>query len=133
MTEIDLTKFELFKSFTEIESDNFYIDLHNNFDCYSISYSKSSNEFTLSFKANKQINNEVKKVEVIFKECIMESYILNSNHDTLWTIDHMHRRRFEKDNILNEVSSDGAYFYSIIFYSDSSFELFAKKVTAIIS
>jgi hypothetical protein len=133
MIEIDLTTFELFRSFTEIKSENLYIDLHNDFDCHSISYSRSSSELILSFKANKQISPDVKRVEVIFNECSIESYELKNENDNLFTIDHMHRGRFEKDNIMCEVPTDEAFFYSIIFYSDSSLELFAKKVTAIIS
>ena len=129
MIEIDLTRFELFKSFCEIESHGFYIDLHNEFKCDSINFQNQKRELILSFKLAYNVANKIRRVDIVFEDAIIESFIFKDNQESAeeWTIDNIYRGRFEiGKETLSEISDDGRYCYYIDFYPSYSFELFAK-------
>jgi len=134
MITIDLTQTELFKSFVEIGSGDTYVDLHNEFDCYSIDYSQIQNQLSLSFKAFKNNLRKIQHVEIVFKNVIMERMsfkIDKTNYNSEWTIDLAYRGRFEDTKgILGEMSNEGKYYYYINFYDDYSFEVFSNSVIA---
>lgn len=129
---IDLTNTELFKSFAEIVIEDIYVDLHNEFDCYSINYSKS--QLSLSFKANKYNSRKIQHVEIVFKNALIELMnfkIENDKGDSTNTIDNIYRGRFEiETNDLAEISDERKYYYYINFCNDYSIEVFSDLVTA---
>ncbi|MDB4903141.1 MAG: hypothetical protein JWQ63_2422 [Mucilaginibacter sp.] len=132
MTAIDLTETALFKNFAEITTDDIYVDLHNEFDCYSIDYLQKQGQLSLSFKASKNNSRTIQHVELIFKNVtveLMNFKIDNSNSE--WTIDTIYRGRFADQNDgLGEISNQGKYYYYINFYADYSFEVFSDSVIA---
>ena len=133
MVQVDLTHFELFKSFDEIESDGFYVDLHNEFKCEFVDFRNHQKELTLSFKLSDKASNKIKRVEIVFEDVAIESFIFKDSQEHFgeWTINNIYRGRFEisKDE-LNEISKDGRFYYYIDFYQGYSFELFANAVRA---
>ncbi|HZX58837.1 MAG TPA: hypothetical protein VFE54_08930 [Mucilaginibacter sp.] len=131
--QIDLTDFELFKSFAEIEGHGLYIDLHNEFKCDSIIFQNQKRELVLSFSTEPAFKKKAKQVDIIFEDITIELFSMKDDNELpgAWTIDNIYRGRFEIDSgILSDVSNDGRYYYYIDFYQDYSFELFAKAVKA---
>jgi len=134
MVQVDLTKTELFKSFCEIEVDALYVDLHNAFDCYDISYLNSLEQLSIKFKSNKYNNSKTNHVELIFKSVVMEvmNFKVESNLNP-WTVSIMYRGRCDAENeSLAEMTADGKYYYCLDFYDDYAFELRASSVIAIL-
>jgi hypothetical protein len=131
--EVELTNFELFKSFTGFEKEGIHIDLHNEFDCNAIEYSREQKQFKLSFKPNAYYTQNVKNVEVIFEDCCIQNY--SAKHDgvnaDLGTIDLMYRGRFELSSEQLSETLNGRYYYYINLLPNTNFELFARRVTAI--
>ncbi len=131
--EVDLTNFELFKSFSEFEKDGIYVDLHNDFDCKAIEYSQGKKQLTLSFKPNEYCALTIKNVQITFDDCSIQTY--SSKHDKSdtdsSTIDIMYRGRIELSNHELAEILNGRYYYFINFLPDRHFELLAKHVTAI--
>jgi hypothetical protein len=86
--EADLTHFELFKSFDEIKSDEFYIDLHNNFKCGSVNFQNHRKELTLSFKLSDNVINKIERVNIVFEDATIESFIFKDSQENVgeWTI-----------------------------------------------
>jgi hypothetical protein len=134
MITIDLTQTELFKSFAEMGTGDTYVDLHNEFNCYSINFSRPRTQLSLSFKAS--INNlrAIKHVELVFKNAVVELMNFKIDHpfdESSLTIDQLYRGRFEnQSNELAEVSNEGKFYYYISFCEDHSFQVFADSVTA---
>lgn len=134
MIAIDLTQTELFKSFAEIGTGDTYVDLHNEFRCYSIKFSQPESQLSLSFRASENNLRKVKHVELIFKNVAITSMDFkmdNTIEDTVWTIDMVYRGRFANaNNELKEISREGKYYYYIDFVNDYSFEVFSNSVIA---
>lgn len=131
MITVDLTKTELFKSFSEISFDDMYIDLHNEFNCYSIKQLQT--QLTLSFKASKNNSRKIQHVEIVFKDVSIRSmnFKIDENNDADWVVDIFYRGRFvDQNEVLSEVSVEGKYYYYLDFYNDYSFELFSNSVIA---
>ena len=134
MTIIDLTLTELFKSFAEITTNDIYVDLHNDFKCYSINYLRTQRLLSLSFKASPNNSSKIKHVELIFQNAgieLMNFKIDETTCNSEWTIDMVYRGRFtDENNELMEISDEGQYYYYIDFYDGYSFEFFSDSVTA---
>jgi uncharacterized protein YpmB len=123
MREIEIVTTELFKSLLEIDIDNIHFDLHNDYECYSILFSKD-HELTLSLKSSD------KEVKLVFKGVILNYMSLNLadvNKD-ITTIDSIYRGRYEDSNILREVTDCSRNYYYIEFYSGYTIEFFARAV-----
>ncbi len=136
MLQIDLTDFELSKSFAEIEGHGLYIDLHNEFKCDSIVFQNQKSELVLSFSTEPTLKKKVKQVDIIFEDITIELFSIKEDDELpgAWTINNIYRGRFEnKLGVLSELSIDGRYYYYIDFYQDYSFELFARAVKANVS
>ena len=131
---IDLTQTELFASFAEIGNGDAYVDLHNEFYCYSINYSQNQSQLSFSFKASKNNSRKIQHVELTFKNVIIEVMnfkIDNGACNSEWTLNIAYRGRFEDQNAgLGEVSNEGKYYYYLDFYDDYSFEVFSDSVIA---
>jgi hypothetical protein len=134
MITIDLTKSELFKNFTEIIVDDIYVDLHNEFDCYSVNYSQKQRQLSLSFKASENNSRKIQQAELIFKNVsieLMNFKIGQADDDSQWTIDQIYRGRFEDSkNDLMERSDEGKFYYYIEFCGDYSLEILSDTVLA---
>ncbi len=130
---VDLTNFELFKSFAEFQIGSTYVDLHNEFNCNSITFSSLEKQLILAFESNEHHSDNIRHLKVIFDDCGLESYVAKLEKLTTdaQTIDTMYRRRFQSGNSLSE-KSNGRYYYYINFFPDTSIEVFARSVTAII-
>ena len=131
--KVDLTNFDLFKSFTEFEKEGIHIDLHNEFDCSGIEYSRQRKQLILSFKPNAHCTLNIKNVAVTFDDCSLQHYSTkNDKSDSdLSTIDIIYRGRITSSNQKSIETLDGRYYYYINFRPDINFELWAKHVTAI--
>ena len=133
MIEIDLTNVELFKNFIEIEYDDCYVDLHNDFDCESIGYSNITGTLSLIFKPLTILVNGIKEVELLFfnVDFVKMSMVKFRGELLPGTIDTIYRGRFEESKgVLCEQSKNGKSFYYINFVGDFSFEILSNKVMA---
>lgn len=123
MREIEIVTTELFKSLLEIDIDDVHFDLHNDYDCYSILFSKD-HELTLSLKSSD------KEVKLTFKGVTVNYMFLNLTdvNKDITTIDSIYRGRYEDSNVLREVTDDSRNYYYIEFYSGYTIEFFARTV-----
>lgn len=123
MIEKEIVTTELFKSLLEIDIDDVHFDLHNDYDCYSILFSKD-HDFTLSLKSSD------KEVELVFKDSTVNYMSMNLTdvEKDITTIDNIYRGRYEEGNVLREMQDDSRNYYYIEFYSGYVIELFAKAV-----
>jgi uncharacterized protein YpmB len=123
MIEIEIVTNELFKSLLEIDIDDVHFDLHNDYDCYSILFSKD-HELILSLKSSD------KEVKLVFKDAIVNYMFLNLTdvNKDITTIDNIYRGRYEDSNVLREVTDDSRNYYYIEFYSGYAIEFFARAV-----
>jgi hypothetical protein len=134
MVQIELTDVALFKSFVEIEQGGIYVDLHNDFKCKGMKYSHPKRELVVSFEVIKK--SPIQCVDVVFQGVTIEQINLETEDPNvdMWIIDNMYRGRFERQQgILEEISSEGDYYYYVTFEGDYSVELFANRVFAQIS
>src|SRR5476651_2193062 len=126
MIEIDLSNVELFQNFIEIECDDCYVDLHNNFDCESIEYSNITGTLSLVFKPLTILVNGINQIELLFfnVDFAKMSIVKFKGELSPSTIDTIYRGRFEESKgILCEQSNNGKSFYYINFVEDFSFEI----------
>ena len=133
MIEIDLSNIELFQNFIEIEYDDCYVNLHNDFDCESIEYSNITGTLSLIFKPLIMLSNGINEVELLFFNVdFAKMSIVKLKGELLpGTIDTIYRGRFEESKgILCEQSKNGKSFYYINFVEYFSFEILSNKVIA---
>jgi hypothetical protein len=131
MFQIELTNFELFKNFMEVENETFYVNLHNEFDCVAIDFSNLDSKLVISFSANKYCKSDGMRVNLVFEDCSISSFSIKPEKTNLsfCTIDNVYRGRFLENEVLID-SLDGRFYYYIDFYGELHYELFAKKVYA---
>jgi hypothetical protein len=129
---VELTNFELFKSFAEFEQGGIHIDLHNEFDCKAIDFSNKQKRLILSFEPNEYCKRKVSSIEVIFDDCRIEHYYtkLNKVDVDSGILDIMYRGRFETNYEQLSEASDGSQYYYINFLPEMCIELFSKSVRA---
>jgi hypothetical protein len=133
MIEIDLSNVKLFQNFIEIECDDCYVNLHNDFDCESIEYSNITGTLSLIFKPLIIVSNGIKEVEILFFNVDFAKMSMVKLKGELLpsTIDTIYRGRFEESKgILLEQSKSGKNYYYINFVEGFSFEIFSNKVMA---
>jgi len=123
MRETEIVTAELFKSLLEIDIENEHFDLHNDYDCYSILFSKD-HELTLSF------NSSNKAVKLVLKDATVNYMSLNLTDlgTEITTIDSMYRGRYEDGNVLREATDDSRGYFYIEFCSGYTIECFARTV-----
>ncbi|WDF68407.1 hypothetical protein PQ465_19195 [Sphingobacterium oryzagri] len=129
---IELESRILFDSLLTIQVDiDTYIDLHNDYNCYSISYAHVSKELYLRFEF---CEGKERKVDLVFKEVEINKMSFNlGDLEDVKTIDNLYRGKYEIEGKLKEFTDDGKSYYYIEFCADLSFELFAKKLFAVYS
>jgi hypothetical protein len=132
MIEINLTNWELFLNFIEIENENCYLDLHNDFECVLIEYADVSGGFYLNFKA---VSNPYSEVEISFFNAEFGKIKIEMANDSLVSkskiVDTLYRGRFETpEGELLEKSLTGKNYYYISFVDDTQFEVFSNNVIA---
>lgn len=130
--EIELESPVVLDSLLTIQVDiGSYIDLHNDYDCHSISYADVSKELYLRFELCE--DNE-RKVDLVFKEVEINKMSFNlGDLEDVKTIDSLYRGKYEVEGELREFTDDGKSYYYVEFCSGVSFELFAKKLFAVYS
>lgn len=124
---MDLTNCELFKDFTTVSAENKFIDLHNDYNCKSISYDSVAKVLKLFFEP---CNSTENNLCLEFTEARIANFIfhLTCSQDAS-TLNAFYRGRFENEGVLLECSkSDERYFY-IELQEEDKFEVFAKKVS----
>jgi hypothetical protein len=133
MNTIDLTNLELFKSLMEIQNEDTYIDLHNDYNCDQLEFLSSNKQLRIRFIS---INKKAKfaTITIFFKHISFEKITITPEKsiDGI-TIDNFYRGRYEYNDGLKETSEDGRNFYYLEFYEGYFFELFAESITAIFS
>lgn len=120
---IDLTDVELFESLVGIESDNGFIDLHNNYDCTSVQYSVEKKLFEVFFQAANS------NVVLQFKDAVISKFnLLPKRAEDSCTLNNFYRGRFEVNGELFEYSPARARYYYIEFEEGDTFEILAQQV-----
>lgn len=129
---IDFTHHPFIESFCAFDVGGYHIDLHNNFKCTSVKFSKQSNIFTIGFNIIDAVSSSIKEVTVIFDDVVISVFSFQPSHEErgLWTIDLMYRGRFEDAEGILLDGLDGRNYYYVNFFEDYTIELFAKTVTA---
>lgn len=130
MKQIDLTNSKLFKPLTEVNENDEYIDLHNDYYCNRVELGQR-NELRIYF--DKIDTGNYQSVVIEFKEIkiIKMSLPLQNIFRTGITIDTFYRGRFEEKAGLQEYSPDGRGYFYISFDEDYYIELFSNSVTLI--
>lgn len=120
---VELTNVELFKSLVGIESDNGFIDLHNDYDCISIQYSVETKLFEISFQATNS------NVVLQFKDAVINKFnLVPKRTEDSCTLNSFYRGRFEVNGELFEYSPIGERYYYIEFEEGDAFEVLAQQV-----
>jgi len=120
---IELTNVELFKSLVGIESDNGFIDLHNDYACISVQYSLDKKLLEVSFQA---VNSNV---VLQFKDAVINKFLLVPKRtEDSCTLNNFYRGRFEANGELFEYSPIGERYYYMEFEEGDAFEILAQQV-----
>lgn len=123
---------ELFQSLVEIDINEVCIDLHNDYDCISFSYTEATHEFLLNFRSVKE-NAPYPLVSLKFEQVIFHT--INAGLETIpksRTIDNIYRGRFEANGSLYEFTEDGKSFYCLEFLEAYSFQFFANSLQIVL-
>lgn len=131
---ITISESQLFKNLVEIQSDDTYIDLHNDYQCTQFEYRKNDNIIVVTF-LNEDATKKKKQVELVFSdvEVVIMSLALQRRLENAITIDNFYRGRFEKNGTLYEHSSNGKAYYYLEFDEGHKVELFADNIDAFIT
>ena len=121
MKSINLSNVELFESLLEIDLENDFIDLHNDYDFKSYEFSGVKN-LTLAF-VNIKTKNELL---VCFEDVELIKFNITVENENS-TIDNFHRGRYQKDEKLFDEFENRKCFY-IEFLGKSNIELLASKL-----
>ncbi|GEM_PF-432823 len=127
MKTIEITNIELFQLFTEVQIENSYIDLHNEYECIKIFYHSHKKRLVFVFE---NIENRIKKVFLWFTKC----EILNTQHlffdmQNALTLDNLHRGKFLQNNeCLTEETFDKKKCFYLEFLEGQFFEVLSQKV-----
>lgn len=120
---------ELFKNLSEIQIGNIHVDLHNNYDCYQINYSKETHELKLSFKTSMEQIQSITHLDIIFENVVINSMSFDlGDVKDMMTIDNLYRGKYQEKDKLKEFTEDGKAYYYLEFYRGYTFELFANKI-----
>jgi hypothetical protein len=117
---IELTKQPLFDPLTSLDTDEGYIDLHNDYKCQNITLENQC------LKINFGGKNEV-VIEFLNVEITKLHWLFSQTPDSK-TLDNFYRGRFEKSGSLHEFSESGKGYFYLDFYEDDCLELFADSV-----
>jgi hypothetical protein len=120
------SKIELFKDLTILgKDDNKTYDLHNEYNCFAITYDSNLNTLLIAFDP---VNLSKAKICLSFEEVIIVKFALTlPNSKDSATINSFYRGRFEKNGELFEYSAkDQGYFY-VEFENGSKFEFFSRR------
>ena len=117
--EVDLKGIKLFENMSQIELNEGYYDLHNDYNCVTILY--ENNSLTLRFKH--VITSSF--ISLCFGDTYVTSFELN-NSSTPETVDNLYKGRYEANNQLNELSSDGKFYFYLEFDEGHKIEFFSK-------
>jgi hypothetical protein len=128
--KIDLGVPELFDDLLEIEIEDQFVDLHNNFTCVNISYNANAKEVKISFIADDLTEGQsFSQVEIMFSEAEVNelNFPLDLEGNGL-CLDSFYRGRIEQNNNLFDKTPDGRYLFYLDFYEGQSLEILAEKL-----
>lgn len=109
-----------FENLSQINYDNQYYDLHNDYECQKIELDK--NCLTMKFK---NIKNDFLLLFTFSNVEITSISLLNK--ETNLTIDNLYRGKREVNKQLIELSDDGKSYFYLEFYEGLKFEFWADK------
>jgi hypothetical protein len=113
---------ELFENLCQYEFDNEYYDLHNDYDCQSVSLK----ETVLFINFNQEVNG--KSISLVFTDVEVKQFdFFNVLDSKILTIDNVYRGRTEINGELKEFLGEKGYFY-LEFYEGQRLEFWAKSV-----
>lgn len=123
---IELINIELFKDFTFLELEIGSFDLHNEYECSSVSLSEVDNSLKILFEPDAKDSD---KICLVFKKASIKKFdfFLKRTTDSS-TINSVYRGRFETELGLQEYSASGEGYYYIEFEQGDKIELLAEKV-----
>jgi hypothetical protein len=125
-----MTKFseiELFKDLTMLgKDDNKTYDLHNEYNCFAITYDSNFNALLIAFDpVNKNLLEA--KICLSFEEVSIVKFELTlPNSKDSVTINSFYRGRFEKNGELFEYSAKNQGYFYVEFENGSKFEFFSR-------
>ncbi|WHY88153.1 hypothetical protein QNH39_10035 [Neobacillus novalis] len=113
---------ELFENLCQYEFDYNYYDLHNDYDCESVTL--KDDILFINFKQEANGNS----LSLIFTDVELKQFeFFNVNDSKTLTIDNVYRGRVEIDGELEECLGEKGYFY-LEFYEGQRLEFWAKSV-----
>ena len=112
-------KIKLFENLSQLEFENTFYDIHNDFSLNGIEY--EGNTLTISFLSDSS--------KSIFAFCFKDAKIEKIQlFDKPEFIDSIYRGKFEQDNVLIEKNTNNQYYFYIDFVSGLSIELWSKEL-----
>jgi hypothetical protein len=123
---IELTNTEMFKGLTEVQIENSFFDLHNDFICSVISFDASKREINMAFVSEKKGIN----FSYLLTGASIEKMYSNRKSGDCNIMNNFYRGRFELDNVLSEFFEDGSSYFYLEFENGDLFEIKAKKLFA---
>lgn len=126
MTSIKVKDITLFEILLEFDIDGEHIDLHNDFSCRSIRFSKSNNTLILLFK------HDLLLTTLTLTFCDVSIVEINMDFDGIeegLTLDLLYRGRYEVDGKLFDVSDDGRGYLYMESCEGQSIEFFCMEYT----
>ena len=112
---MEVTNTELFKSLSQLQIGNNFIDLHNDYYCTKINFNSDHRSLVISF-----ISSKDSKIDVLFDDVEILDFIINLSLESKNSvIDNIYRGRFLFENELLE-TKDGKGFIYIDFLDEKS-------------
>lgn len=121
---IKVSHIELFKSLLDLEVGDKFIDLHNDFNCTEINFSKEDQSLIFVFFDH----NHSSSLRLVFQQVILVKFNLNFELDKKYIIlDNFYRGRFESNNELHDLSEEGKGYMYVEFCEGQSLEFYCKE------
>lgn len=115
------TSIEFIKNLIQLEYDNRYYDLHNDYNCEKVSYSTGE----LLIKLKSLTDGDLLFLKFMDVE-ITSMDFFNVKEIAGLTLDSIYRGRVEFNGELKEVSEDGKGYFYLEFYEGQKLEFWAK-------
>jgi hypothetical protein len=116
----------MFKGLMEVQIEDSFFDLHNDFTCSVINFETSKREVNIVFLSkDKEIN-----LSYLLTGASIEKMHSNRKSGDCNIVNNFYRGRFESDNGLSEFFEDGSSYFYLEFENGDLFEIRAKKLFA---
>lgn len=118
---VNAITFEILKDLLQVEYQNKYYDIHNDYTCERISYLEKK-----LFLFLKRIDGSNRLI-ILFNQvdlAVFDTYLMEDN----CTIDSFYRGRAFMNGVLIEVTEDGRGYFYLEFYEGQKIEFWAKSL-----